>query len=446
MQIDPKIFRAYDVRGTYPDQINEEVATIIAKAFAQKIKPKKVVVGQDLREASSKMKGSVIEALLEIGVDVDDAGKMTNPMIGYANFNYGYDGAIILSASHNPIGYGGMKMTKKNAITVAGDDQELVALVQKNDFENAPEPGQLTKKDIVDDYVAFVRSLVEIDKLVPKKILFDPTFGSVCLILNKVLAGLPVEKVSLHDRPDKQFGGLPEPNPLNSEIKKEAVALSQQEKPDFSVLWDGDGDRVFFLDENGEFINAPYITALLVNYAVREKPGQSIVCDKRIIWPIQKACDQNKVELIKSKSGYRFIKEAMRNNKSSFGAEMTAHYFFEDTKYMDNGVIPFLMVWQMVSESGQTLSQLVAPYQQGHFMIDEIKFQIEDLGEINQKLKEKYADGKIDEEDGVTVEYENWRFNFRGSNTEPVAKLNLEAKDKALLDERFEEVKQIIEG
>jgi phosphomannomutase len=444
--IDPKIFRAYDIRGTYPDQINEDVASVIAKAFAQKIKPGKVVVGQDLREASSNMKNSVMEGLLDMGVDVDDAGEMTNPMIGFANFYYGYDGAIILSASHNPIGYGGMKMTKEGAVTIPGDDPELVNLASRNDFQDAKVKGNLAKKDIIADYVKFARSFVDIKKLERKRILFDATFGSVCLILDRVLEGLSVERVDLHTKPDKNFGGLPEPNPLNIGVQKEALELARKEKPDFSVMWDGDGDRVFFLDEKGRFVHAPYITAVLVDFIAKKYPNQSIVCDQRVIWPIQKAADEHNIKLIKSKSGYRFLKEVMSQNKASFGAEMTAHYFFEYTKYMDNGIIPFLMIWQIVSESKKTLSELVAPYKDGHFMIDEIKFQIEDLSSINQKIKARYSDGKINEVDGITVEYPNWRFNFRGSNTEPVAKLNMEAKDKELIDDKIAEIKKIIDS
>lgn len=446
MEIDPKIFRAYDVRGTYPDQIDEKVAGIIARAYAHKVKPQKVVVGQDLREASTKMKSSVVEGLLEMGVDVDDAGRMTNPMIGFANFYYSYDGAIILSASHNPIGYGGMKMTKRNAITIPGDDQELVSLALGNKFEPAKVRGKLAKKNIIDDYVSFVKGFVDISKLEHRKILFDATFGSVCLILDKVLEGLPVDRVDLHNEPDEKFGGLSEPNPLNLEVQKEALELAKKERPDFSVMWDGDGDRVFFIDEKGDFVNAPYITAVLVEFIAKKYPNQPIVCDQRIIWPIQKSANEHGLKLIKSKSGYRFLKEVMSQNNASFGAEMTAHYFFEYTKYMDNGIIPFLMLWQVISETGKTLSQLVSPYREGHFMIDEIKFHIEDTSSASQKIKEKYTDGQISEEDGITVEYPDWRFNFRGSNTEPVAKLNMEAKSREILSIKVKEVSEILEG
>ena len=446
MEIDPKIFRAYDVRGTYPDQIDEEVAYIIAKAFAKKVNPKKVVVGQDLRESSSKMKESVIKGLIEMGVDVDDAGKMTNPMIGFANFNYGYDGAIILSASHNPIGYGGMKMTTKGAVTIPGDDPELIKLAKANNFVDPEDCGKIKNKDIVNDYVEFVRSFVDLSKLKKQKILFDGAFGSVCLILDKVLEGLPVERVDLHLEPDEDFGGLPEPNPLNTEVQKEALDLALKEGPDFSVMWDGDGDRVFFLDENGCFVNAPYITAVLIEFIAKKYPDQPVVCDQRIIWPLEKATEKHGLELIQSKSGYRFLKEKMSKNNASFGAEMTAHYFFEKTSYMDNGIMPFLMLWQIISESGKKLSELVAPYQQGHFMIDEIKFQIEDPSIANNAIKEKYKDGRISEEDGITIEFDNWRFNFRSSNTEPIAKLNLEARSRELMDAKVAEITGVING
>lgn len=443
--IDKKIFRAYDVRGTYPDQMDEEAAYRIALAYCELLKPKKVIVGRDLREASAKMYDKVVKALLERGVEVADAGEMTNPMIGYGVFNYGYDGGIILSASHNPIGYGGMKMTKKDAVTIPGDDPELVSYATEGVQKYDGPKGEAKEVDISDDYVKFVRSTIDLSALKKKKILFDPVYGSVNLILDKVLEGLPVEKVGLHAKADMLFGGLSEPNPYNVEIQKEAVELAQEEKPDFTVMWDGDGDRVFFLDENANFINAPYITAALVEAAAEKHPGLSVVCDERVIWPMEKASERTGMKQIMSKSGYRFMKETMMKNNSVFGAETTAHYFFAETKYMDNGIIPFLMIWELLSKTGKTLSELVKPYKDGHYMIDEIKFKVEDPSGAIKVLKDKYSDAKQGEVDGLTVEYPDWRFNFRPSNTEPVAKLNLEAKDEKLMGEKIEEVKKIIE-
>lgn len=442
--IDEKVFRAYDVRGTYPDQMNEDLSYRIACAYAEVVKPKTVVVGRDLRDASERMFESVVRALVDRGVNVRDAGLMTNPMIGFAVFNYEFDGGIILSASHNPIGYGGMKMTKANAVTVPGDDENLKRYAISGVPSYEGPKGSVEKIDIKNDYVKFVRSLIDIKSLKSKRVLFDAMYGSVGLILDDVLSGLPVERINLHTKPDKMFGGLSEPNPLNIEIQKEALELAAKEKPDFTVMWDGDGDRVFFLDENGRFVNAPYITAALVEVVSKKHPGKSVVCDERIIWPMMRAAERSGVTVVPSISGYRFMKDTMMKNDSSFGAETTAHYFFKETKYMDNGVIPFLMIWELLSKTGKTLSELVAPYKENHAMIDEIKFKIEDPTSIISKMKEAFSDASIGERDGLTVEYDDWRFNFRSSNTEPAAKLNLEAKNEKLMKEKLEIVQKII--
>lgn len=440
-----KIFRAYDIRGTYPDQINEDVAYRVAKAYAKKINPKNVVVGRDIRQASAKMFEKVVTGLVDSGVNIKDAGQMTNPMIGFAVFNYGYDGGVILSASHNPVGYGGIKMTKKDAVTVPGDDEQIKKWAIEGEGLKAQAKGEIEKISIVDDYVNFIKKIVDVKKLKKQKILLDPMYGSVALILDKVLEALPIERVEFRAKPDSTFGGLKEPNPLNNEMRKETEELAKREKPDFTAIWDGDGDRVFFLDENGKFVNAPYITALLIETVAKIHPKSSFVCDARIIWPQQVAAKNSGMKFIASKSGYRFIKETMSKNKSVFGAEMTAHYFFEETHYMDNGIIPFLLVWEAISQTGKKLSALVAPYQKNHFMIDEVKFNVEDPSQAIEKLKEEFSDGKFDYLDGLTIEYPEWRFNLRGSNTEPVAKLNLEAKSEKLMKEKMQLISKIIE-
>lgn len=443
--IDQKIFRAYDIRGTYPDQINEEVAYSVACAYAKKIRPQNVVVGRDIREASAKMFVSVVQGLVDSGVNVKDAGQMTNPMIGFAVFNYNFDGGVILSASHNPIGYGGMKMTKADAVTVPGDDPDLKKWTLAGEGLESAEKGKIEKISIVDDYVAFIKKIVDVSCLKRQKILLDPMYGSVGLIIDKVLEGLPADRVDFRIKPDVNFGGLDEPNPLNSKMRAATEELALKEKPDFSAIWDGDGDRVFFLDENGKFIDAPYITALLIETVAKMHPNSSFVCDGRIIWPQTLAAKKSGMKFYTSKSGYRFIKEVMSQNKAVFGAEMTAHYFFEETHYMDNGIIPFLLIWQAVSESGKKLSELVAPYQKDHFMIEEIKFNVEDPAEAINRLKEEFSDGDDSNLDGLTIEYPDWRFNLRGSNTEPVAKLNLEAKSEKLMADMTEQVRKIIE-
>jgi len=432
--IDEKIFRAYDVRGTYPDQLNEEAAKRIALAFAEKIKPKTVVVGRDLRDASEKMESVVKEALALRGIKVYDAGAMTNPMMGFAVFNYDYDGGIILSASHNPIGYGGLKMFKKGAVTVPGDDAEI----KKFSLEGVPsysgEQGLIEKIDIVDDYVKLIKSTVDLSRLEHKKILFDPMYGSVNLIIDKILKGLPAERIDLHNKADKNFGGLKEPNPYNYEMQREALELMKSQKPDFGVMWDGDGDRVFFIDELGNFIEAPYITAVLAEHILKSKPRSKIVCDTRIIWPIEKAILKYGGELVETRSGYRFLKEKMIEINSPFAAETTAHYFFEETRNMDNGIIPMLMVWSLLSDKKCTLSELVAPYKKNHYMMEEVKKEVKDIDEVLKNVSKEYKGYNFHNLDGLSIISDQFRFNLRPSNTEPVIKLNMEAKGKEILE------------
>ena len=442
--INQKIFRAYDIRGTYPDQLNEKVAYKIACAYVNKLKPKTVVVGRDIREASKKMFPKIINALIDNGVNVKDAGQMTNPMIGFAIFNYGFDGGLILSGSHNPIGYGGIKMFAKNAVTIPGEDKEI----KKGTLEGCPvysgPAGKLEKIDIVKDYIKFVRSMIDVKKLKRKKILLDPMYGSVGLILNNLLENLPVDRIDFQTKPDQKFGGLPEPNPLNPKIRKKTIELAKKKKPDFGVMWDGDGDRIFFIDEKGNFIDAPYIGALLMEVVAKKHPKANFIVDFRIIWPAQKAAKKIGIKLYTAKAGYRFLKEAMKKYNSTFASEMTAHYFFKETKYMDSGVIPFLMIWELISTTDKKLSELVAPYKKGHYMIKQRKYMIEDPSEIIAKLKKKYSEGQQDEKDGLTVGYKDWRFNFRPSHTEPAAKLNLEAKDKDLMTKKTKELNKLI--
>lgn len=335
-------------------------------------------------------------------------------------------------------------MFKENAITIPGNDPQIKQLTLAGNVQYDAEPGQVENIEILDDYIKFVRGSVNLQNLKQKKILFDACYGSVGLVLNKLLFDLPVERVDLRTNPDQTFGGLSEPNPLNNEINKAALDMAKEQKVDFGVMWDGDGDRVFFVDENGEFVNAPYITAVLVEAVAKKHPASAVVSDVRIKWPIELACQKTGMKYERSASGYRFIKEKMMETKASFGAEMTAHYFFEETHNMDNGLIPFLMIWELISVTGKKLSELVAPYQENHFMMDEIKLKVEDPGPIIQDLKTEYSRYKINELDGLTIESDEFRFNLRASNTEPVAKLNMEARSEDILNKEKDKLLGII--
>lgn len=444
--IDQKIFKAYDVRGLYPDQLNEEIAYRIAVSYAKKLKPNTVIVGKDVRTASDEIYEKLIEGLVDQGVNVKVAGRMTNPMIGFATWYYDYDGGIIASASHNPVGYGGIKMMRKGAVSIAGEDTELKAGVLGGDIAKSEQEGSVDEVDIKADYIKFLKNFVEIEKLTKIKVFLDPLYGSVGIVIKDLLRDFPIEPIYNNADPDSGFGGLVEPNPLNSEVRKCSIEAFKASGAEFGVIWDGDGDRCFFLDEEGNFIDAPYITALLAEHILRKNPGAKVVGDPRIVWPIEKATKDNGGEFVPAKSGYRFIKEKMAEVEAAFGAEMTAHYFFKEDKNCDNGIIPFLILLGIVCESGKKLSQLVAPYKEGHVLIEEVKLTIEDPSDLIAKIKDEYKEFKQNELDGLTVESDEFRFNLRASNTEPVAKLNMEAKSQGVIEKEKTKLLSIING
>lgn len=442
--IDEKIFKAYDVRGFYPEQLNEKIAYKIAVSYAKKINPKTVIVGKDIRESSDKIYEQLLKGLVDQGVNVKAAGRMTNPMIGFGVWNYSYDGGLIASASHNPIGYGGIKLMKEKAVSIGGSDEELKYGVVNGEFEPSEEKGTIEEVSIKEDYIKFLKTMVDEGKIKKIKVFLDPLYGSVGLIIKDLLSDFPIDAVYNNAEPNPEFGGLAEPNPLNPEVRKGSIEAFMKSGAEFGVIWDGDGDRCFFLDENGNFVDAPYITAALSAYILKKFPGAKIVCDPRIVWPIKKAVKENGGEFFTAKSGYKFIKEKMAEIDGQFGAEMTAHYFFKENQNSDNGIIPFLLMYQIVCETGKKLSEIVAPYREGHVLIEEVKLQVEDPSEMISKIKEAYKDSKQDELDGLTIESDEFRFNLRASNTEPVAKLNMEARSEEIIEREKEKLLKII--
>ncbi len=467
------IFRAYDIRGTYPDKINGKIAYKIAIAFANKLNPKTVAVGKDMRSASDDVCDGIINGLLDSGVNVKNMGQITNPMLGFSVWKYGLDGGIIASASHDAIGYAGIKMMSKNAITVAGNDPEIKNPVLSDDLKTSDTKGKIENLDIKADYLKFLLSFIDAKSIKPLKVFINPFFGSIGLIIKDIIKNLPIKPIYFQAEPTKDFGKIIEPDPLTKEIRTDSITEFKKSGSDFGTMWDGDGDRCFFIDENGDFINAPYITALISKHILEKYPNSKIVGDSRIIWPIQKSIKENNGKFIESKAGYKFIKEKMAKVNAILGAEMSGHYFFKSNHNCDNGIIPLFWILEILSQTDKKLSQLVAPYKQGHFMIDEIEIVGKNFDEISKKLKShftglkqcsssfslfntlkrglRYFDAnhdfnnyKINETDGLTVEADDFRFNIRPSNTEPDIKLNIEAKSKKTLDQIKTEVLKLI--
>lgn len=444
MKIINSIFKAYDIRGVYPTQVNEKVAYLLGRAYADFLKPKKVIVGRDVRAQSATMEKELIRGLLEQGVDVCQIGQITTDMLFFAVGHFGFDGGIAVSASHNAPEYGGFKFVRKQAIPVTGNSGllDVKAIIQKGKFRKVYKKGKLTSLDIFADYKKFVLSFVKLAKIKPFKVVFNTLNGAMGPVIEQVVKDLPLQMIWIDKKPDPKLR-KGEPNPLLPQRRADTIAIIKTHQADFGVSWDGDGDRCFFFDEKGEFVPAPFVTAILMEYIAKEKPGAKVIIDLRAIYPIVQMAQKYGIKLSLVKSGRTFMQQQLRKQNAFMAAEMTAHYFFRDNFYSDNGIIPFLMVLKLLSDKNQKLSKLLADLRKKFFMIDEIKIASPNGEKIISALKAKYIDGQQNDTDGLTVEYPNWRFNLRSSNTEPVLKLNIESTDKTLLSKKQKEIIEI---
>jgi phosphomannomutase len=446
MSINSEIFKAYDVRGLYPEQINEEAVYKIAQAYLKVFQPDgSIVLGKDVRLSSPSLWQAAAKGITNAGYDVIDIGTVSTDMLYFTVANYGYGGGIIISASHNPAKYNGMKFVREKAIAVSADtgimDIKKQALKKQEIIE--PTKGQVIKKDILNNYINHCLSFIDITKIKLMKIVADANFGMAGVVLKKMLEGLPIEIIELNFQPD---GSFPKgrPDPKIEERRQEVEALVKKEKADFGVAWDADADRCFFFDEKGKHIDAYYITAILAKHYLTKQPQNKILCDVRLIWAIQDVVDKLGGQLIINKPGHAFIKDTMRKQDILFGGETAGHYYFKDNFYADNGMIPFLLVLERLCQSDDKFSQIADYYRKNYPNSGEINQQVKDKEAVLQKISKKYQDGKVDHIDGVSVEYDDWRFNLRKSNTEPVIRLNVEAKTQKLVDQKTKEILQLI--
>lgn len=443
------IFHAYDVRGIYPGEINEDVCYKITLGYVTLFKPKKVVVGMDARLSSPPLKENVIKALLDSGVDVLDVDRVTTDMIYFAVGQYDYSGGIIVSASHNPSKYNGMKFAREKATAISSDTGLFDirdALKEGKVRKITPQKtGTLHKLDILGDYVKYVLSFVDRLSIEKFRLVANGNFGFIGKPLYRIVDELGLTIIPLNLEPD---GSFPKgaPDPLLPENRLETEDLIKKSNVDFGVSWDADADRVMFFDENGRYIHGVYISALLARIML-EKHGSDnkIIFDPRVIWPISKVVTEMGGTPIVSKSGHAFMKDRMRSENGLFAGELSAHYYFRDNFYADNGIIPFLLILEYLSKSKKKFSDIVNPYIQGHYMSGEFNYTVENIKEILGKVRQRYKDyGKEDFIDGYSLESEMWRFNIRPSNTQPLLRLNVEAKENHLVKKIKEEIEGII--
>ena len=426
------IVKAYDVRGTYPDQINEEAVGKLVRAYVAHVKPKKVALGRDIRLSGPQLFKSAAAAFTAAGVDVVDIGQISTDMLYFAVGHYGLDGGVAITASHNPREYNGMKLVGKDAVAISGDTglKDIRALAEAGQFEDAKTAGKITKLDILNDYCAHIRTFTDLKTLPALTIVANGNFGMAGTVAKKLLEGTPIKLVLINGRPDGLFPHG-RPDPLIPSNREEVIARVKSEHADFGVAWDADADRCFFYDETGTPIEGYYTTAFLAQILLRDHRGETVIHDPRLTWAVQEVVQAAGGKPLEYKTGHGFIKDKMRQINALFAGEMSGHYYFRNNFYADNGMIPFVLVLWEVARTGKKISELYAPLIARASISGEINFTLENASAVIAQLKELYKALPQKEIDGLSVEHTKWRFNVRTSNTEPLLRLNVEARTQA---------------
>ena len=452
MMVTNKGFKAYDVRGVYPTEVNEELAYRVGRIFSAMFAAETVVVGHDIRLSGRALVDALTEGLRHGGTKVIDIGQCGTEMIYFATSHLEADGGIMVTASHNPKEYNGMKLVRKGARPISGDTglKEIGEMAVASNFVHAQVAGktlgELEKVDIVPAYIEHLLTYVDKSALKPMKIVANPGNGGAGPIMKELAKHLPFEFVSVFDEPDGSFpNGVP--NPILMPNREATAKVVRETGADLGIAWDGDFDRCFLFDENAEFIEGYYIVGLLAEVFLLKEPGAKIMYDPRLTWNTEAILKRDGGVPVRCKSGHAFMKECMRQNEVLYGGEMSAHHYFRDFSYCDSGMIPWLLVAELMCRSGKKLSELVGARVDMFPCSGEINRKVEDSPAILKALEEKYADGEQDKMDGLSVAYADWRFNVRTSNTEPVMRLNVETKgDKELLAAKTAEILEIIGG
>ncbi|MFA3782242.1 phosphomannomutase [Melioribacteraceae bacterium 4301-Me] len=440
-------FKAYDIRGKYPNELNNDLAYKIGKAYSKLLDAKNVVVGHDVRKSSPALVNALVEGLTENGTNVINLGLCGTEMIYFAVPYFDTDGGIMITASHNPPEYNGLKFVKRNSVPMGYDSglNEIEKMILKNELsKHTTRKGSITQKNIMSEFINNLQKFYHPEKIKPLKVVVNAGNGCVGLALDALEKFLPIKMIKIHHNPDPDFpNGVP--NPLLPENRQSTIDAIKEYNADLGVAWDGDYDRCFFFDENGNFVEGYYIVGLLAKSILKKYPGEKIVHDPRLIWNTIDVVKKSGGIPVLSKSGHAFIKQKMREVNAIYGGEMSAHHYFRDNSYSDSGLIPFVLTLQLISDENTTLSKLVGEMIKAYPCSGEINSTISNPTKKLEEIKNRYSDGKIDEIDGVSVEYPTWRFNVRLSNTEPLIRLNVESKnDETLMKTKTEELLNLI--
>lgn len=446
MKVNPGIFKAYDIRGIYPTELNEDAAYAIGRAFATFLKVDMVIVGRDMRLSGPQLFNAVTRGLMDQGADVINIGMVGTDQYYFACATLNQAGMMV-TASHNPAQYNGFKMVKKMPYLLSGEEgiQDLRRIIESDAFAPPARQGQMTEQDLSEDFVNYVLGLIDIKALAPLKVIADTGNGMVGPILKRVYERLPAVKLTgIYLDPD---GSLPNHglDPLQPENRAELQRRVPAEGADVGFAFDGDGDRFFTIDDRGEFVSGDFMTALMGQYFLEKYPGANILYDVRASWAVPDLISAAGGVPLMERVGHAFIKARMAKENAVFAGEVTGHYYFKDFFFADSGIVPSLVILEMLSKKKAKLSDLLKPLEATYFISGEINTRISsEVRAKMEELAETFKDGKVEWFDGVSITYPDWHFNVRPSNTEPLLRLNLEAKSKTLMEEKRDQILTMI--
>ena len=443
-------FKAYDIRGRVPDELNDDVAYRVGRAFVEFLQAKKVVVGHDIRLTSESLTSALVQGLTDAGADVIHIGQCGTEEVYFSTFELDVDGGICVTASHNPMDYNGMKLVQRNSRPISGDTG-LIAIremAEKGEFVEPERKGLVENRQMRPTYIEHLLKYVSVDHIKPLKVVVNAGNGGAGAVIDGLEPHLPLQFIRVNHEPDGSFpNGIPNPIlPENQGVTAEAVRLAGA---DFGIAWDGDFDRCFFFDESGNFIDGYYVVGLLADAFLIKNPGASVVHDPRLTWNTIDIVQSHGGNAVLSKTGHAFIKERMRVEDAVYGGEMSAHHYFKDFAYCDNGNIPWLLVVELMSRRGLKLSELVGERIAKFPCSGEINRKVDDTAALLRLIEDKYAPSaeRVDKTDGLSVEYNDWRFNVRCSSTEPVFRLNVESRgDVALMKAKTQELLALMDA
>lgn len=444
--IDPKIFKAYDVRGVYPSELTDDAAYAIARGLVQFLGVNQIAVGRDMRVSSPALAQAVIRGITDQGADAIDLGMTTTDELYFAVGKYGYPGGVMITASHNPGKYNGMKMCRAEAVALSSETgvNDIRDIALSGAFQQPARTGQVIQRDVADAYIEHALSFIDVKNVKPLKIAVDAGNGMAGMITPRVFQRLPAQLIPLYFDLDGTFPNHPA-SPIEPENTEELRRVVVREQCDMGVAFDGDADRMFLINEKGELLGGDMVTALVSQSLLRRFPGSTILYNLICSRSVPEVIERNGGRAIRTRVGHSFIKAQMREYNAIFGGEHSGHFYFRDNWYADSGLIAFLIVLEMISLSGKTVSELLAPIDT-RFRSGEINSEVSDQQGKMAAIEQRYAaqGATVDHLDGITVGFPTWWFNVRPSNTEPLLRLNLEADTREEMERRRDEVLNLI--